>query len=123
MANLKALIDRMVGVTFDILGDLTVSGTYQSVSAGYNPATGRADNTIVTYPLPSFVMSKFTLAEDNSIIVTTDFKAIFQSSLLPDGFEPKMNDRIVLANGNIYNVQKAMQVPGSSIQLIHVREA
>jgi len=118
------LKDQMQNV-MKILGQvdgLAPNQTYVSKDedAAYDTATRTYTAGEVDYPNVPMVLARFTIEEmDSEIIATTDQKAIIASLDLP--VEPRPQDKIRTANGQVYNVERLMGVPGESIYILHVR--
>jgi len=65
--------------------------------------------------------ARFTVEEmDDSVVVTTDMKALIAALDLP--VEPKIDDAIRTAGGDNYIVKRLLGVPGGSLHILHVRK-
>ncbi|XAI96049.1 hypothetical protein [Microcystis phage Mwe-JY26] len=97
--------------------------TYHHVTAPtYDPSTGVVENNSRTFSNIPAVLPGFSLDEkDDSIVVTTDRKALIAYSDLP--VEPTDNDWFLTSNGEKWEVKRALGVPGESLHKLHVRRA
>lgn len=120
----RSLLRREVGRAFDILGQtdgLAPNQTFlESGGQSYNTTARTYTTSTTPYPDVPMVLARFDAEEvDEEVVVATDLKALIPAIRLP--VEPSMGDKILTADGETYNVERNMGVPGESLYILHVR--
>lgn len=121
----ESLLKDQVQSVMQILGQmdgLAPAHTYVQVEiSAYDTSTGTVRDVGTPYPDIPMVLARYNSEEiDGDKIVTTDQKAIIAANDLP--VVPKVQDRIVLADGSEHMVMDFKGVPGESVWIIQIRE-
>ena len=120
----ESLLKDQVQGLMRILGQTDGLAPFQSyrevTASSYNTATGSVSNTTTDYADIPMVLARYESAEiDGSKIQVDDQKAIIADLDLP--VRPSRTDKIVLADGSVWNVENVGGVPGESVWVLQIR--
>lgn len=118
----KLLTDLVQQTIGTLIGDLKDTITYQSFGGNvYNPDTRVNVPTLVSYPGVDTSCVKFRVDEkDSSVNVITDEKCLLPGANIP--VIPKETDRILKADGTVWEVFRVRGVPGQSLWILFIRK-
>ena len=121
----KSLIDNQVKGAMQILGQvdgLAPFGVYvQRGERTYDATTRTYTATDTNHADVPMVFAKFTVDElDEEVVTSTDQKVLIAA--LDLSISPKSQDAIIDTNGDTYNVERLLGVPGGSLHILHVRK-
>jgi hypothetical protein len=117
----RSVIKGAVASAFKVLGDIPEAATYRRTSSTYNPATGTNVVTNSDTTIPDVVFTKFQNFEvDKITILSTDIKAIFQSSRI--AVVPNIaTDVLVDKNSKVFNIIRVEQDPAGATYSLQLR--
>lgn len=119
---MRALVSSLVGLGFDIIGDIAESGKLTRNASVYDEETGTVTSTPTDYPIEQIIETRFKATElGGDVDLKTDAKFIIYSEQLTT--TPEEDDKIIYDSGEVWNVKKLMSVPGKSVWILHVTKA
>ena len=119
----KLLNDLVSAAVSEYIGDLKDVITFRSFSGNvYDPDTRRNTPQFVEVLDVDASCYKFRADEkDSAVNVITDERCLIPSLHLP-GVTPKETDRILKADGTLWEVFRVRGVPGESVWILFIRK-